>query len=139
MYTETHTLLFSSAPAAIAERYALYTMLDRLKKYGEAENQKAMQKARERGEIVMSGPYNIRNIPTIEGKKAACDNMIVKAKHFLDIADGGSGSKSAFESDLVRRTADKAFESWGEEEQQPARQDPGETVSKFTKAWGLVK
>lgn len=117
----------------LVERYQdNYTMLNTLKKYGEAEN----KKARQAGNFDVY--YNVMNIPGQNSKMLEWDNMRKRADYFLNCADG-NGFSSDFEKGFARNTADKAFEAWGEEPPKAAPANPDEIADSFRKAWGFVK
>lgn len=90
-----------------------YTMLDRLRKYGEAQNATAAQKAHEKGEhFALGGPYKVSDIPGPDHKVKEYDSMVKTANHFLNCADG-TGFNSDFEKAFAQQTANKDFEAWG--------------------------
>ena len=90
-----------------------YTMLDRLRKYGEAQNATAAQKAHEKGEhFTLGGPYKVSDIPGPDHKVKEYDSMVKTANHFLNCADG-TGFNSDFEKAFAQQTANKDFEAWG--------------------------
>ena len=99
----------------LVERYHdNYTMLDRLRKYGEAQNAAAIKQAREKGDnsFKMGGPYKVGDIPGPDHKVKEYDAMLNRANHFLNCADG-TGFNSDFERAFATNTADKEFEAWG--------------------------
>lgn len=124
----------------LVERYSdNFTMLDALRKYGEARNKEAVKEAREAGnnDIFVAGPYNVRDIPGPDAKMQEWDDMRKRATYFLNVADG-TGFNSDFEKSFSTSTAQKAFDAWGEE--QPAQQRTSEDIQEtFRKAWGYVK
>lgn len=125
----------------LVERYSdNYTMLDALKKYGEARNKEAVKEAREAGntDIILSGPYDLQNIPGPDAKMQEWDDMRKRATYFLNVADG-TGFNSDFERGFVQRTADKAFDAWGEDQQKPEQRDSEAIQKTFREAWGFVK
>lgn len=124
--------------AQLVERYQdNYTMLDALRKYGEAQNKAAEKKAREAGsrDLIMSGPYDLHGIPGPDAKLKEWDDMRQKATRFLNVADG-TGFSSDFERSFATSTAQKAFDAWGED-QQPQQQDS--SADAFMNAWGFKK
>ena len=101
----------------LVERYHdNYTMLDRLRKYGEAQNNAAAQKAHEKGDhsFKLGGPYKVSDIPGPDHKVKEYDNMMKAANHFLNCADG-TGFNSDFEKAFAQQAANKDFEAWGAE------------------------
>jgi hypothetical protein len=116
-----------------------YTMLDQLRKYGEAQNEAAAKKAREAGsrEPFTPQPYDVREIPGPDAKMQEWDAMRKRADYFLNVADG-TGFNSDFERSFATSTAQKAFDAWGEEPQE--QQPDSEAVQEaFRNAWGFVK
>lgn len=116
-----------------------YTMLDQLKKYGEAKNKEAEKEAREAGnrEIVVPDLYDVRGIPDPDSKLREWDDMRARATYFLNVADG-TGFKSDFEKVFATNTAQKTFDAWGEDA--PVQQESEEdTVNAFIDAWGFEK
>ena len=103
--------------ADLVERYHdNYTMLDRLRKYGENQNAAAAKQAREKGDNSFSwgGPYNVSDIPDSDYKVKEYDNMMKVANHFLNCADG-TGFRSDFERGFAMNAANKDFEAWGKD------------------------
>ena len=115
-----------------------YTMLDQLKKYGEARNQDAAKKAREEGEAFPAAPYNVHDIPGPDARIQEWDDMRKRATYFLNVADG-TGFNSDFERGFAQSTADKAFEAWGEDQPEHDTRDPEKIADTFREAWGLAK
>ena len=111
-----------------------YTMLDALRKYGEARNAEAAKEAKENGkwDALFSQPYNVREIPGPDAKSKELDALRKRADYFLNVADG-TGFSSEFERTFARSTADKSFEAWGEEPQET----PRGTAEDFAAAWGF--
>jgi len=124
----------------LVERYQdNYTMLDALRKFGEARNKATVKEAREAGnnDIFVPAPYDVRNIPGPDAKMQEWDDMRKRANYFLNVADG-TGFNSDFEKGFATSTAQKAFDAWGEE--QPAQQRTSEDIqATFRKAWGFVE
>lgn len=110
-----------------------YTMLDQLKKYGEAMNAEAA-KGKPFPEIL----YNVRNIPDPDDKMKEWDNMRAQATNFLNVADG-TGFASDFERSFAESTAQRAFDSWGEDPAQNTPTDHDQIQEAFGKAWGFKK
>lgn len=99
----------------LVERYQdNYTMLDRLRKYGEAQNAKDAERKRAQGDVWggWGGPYHVSEIPGPDHKIKEYDNMLKRANHFLNCADG-TGFSSDFERVFAMNTADRDFEAWG--------------------------
>lgn len=115
-----------------------YTMLDALRKYGEAKNQEAAKKARENGNVFPTAPYKVYDIPGPDARMKEWDDMKRQATYFLNVADG-SGFASGFERDFAKSTADKAFEAWGAEQPKEEQRDPDKISEGFREAWGFVK
>lgn len=112
-----------------------YTMLDQLRKYGEARNAETIKKAHEAGNHdFYLGEYNVRGIPTPDAKMQEWDTMRQRAEYFLDVADGRGMDQ--FTWTMAKGTADKAIEEWGKEPEAPSPIDAQET---FRKAWGFTK
>lgn len=124
----------------LVERYQdNYTMLDALRKFGEARNKAAVKEAREAGnnDIFIPAPYDVRNIPGPDAKMQEWDDMRKRATYFLNVADG-TGFNSDFEKGFATSTAQKAFDAWGEE--QPTQQHTHEEIKEtLRKVWGFVK
>jgi hypothetical protein len=121
----------------LVERYEdNYTMLDALRKYGEARNAEATKEAREAGDrsVVIKTPYNVQNIPGPDSKMQEWDNMRARAAYFLNVADG-TGFTADFERTFARGAADKEFEAWGTEPTKPTKQD--NAAAGFAAAWGF--
>lgn len=115
-----------------------YTMLDALRKFGEARNQAAAKEAREAGEIFPPTPYNVRDIPGPDAKMKEWDDMKRQAVRFLNIADG-TGFASDFERTFATSTADKQFEAWGADQPEPDPTNHEKAVDAFAEAWGFGK
>ena len=102
----------------LVERYNdNYTMLDRLRKYGEAQNAAAAKQAHEKGQdFVFSGPYQVSDIPGPDYKVKEYDAMLKQAEHYLNCADG-TGFASDFERAFAQEAAngENGFEAWGKE------------------------
>lgn len=101
----------------LVERYQdNYTMLDRLRKYGEARNAEAMKQANEKGKVALASPYNVRDIPGPDHKFKEWDAMLKQAEHYLNCADG-TGFASDFERAFAQEVAnsENGFEAWGKE------------------------
>ena len=113
-----------------------YTMLDALRKYGEARNAEAYKEARAAGnrDAFIPGPYDLHGIPGPDAKVKDFDAQRKMADYFLNVADG-TGFSSEFEHKFASDAADKQFEAWGEEIQNPQRA----TASDFVQAMGYVK
>ena len=110
-----------------------YTMLDALRKYGEARN----KDARESGHDPLVGPYNVWNIPGPDAKAKEWDNMRKRASYFLNVADGmGFGSK--YEHIFATSTAQREFDAWGEDQPEPQTIRGEEAVNAFNDAWGFI-
>lgn len=122
----------------LVERYQdNYTMLDQMKKYGEARNAEALQQARDAGnrDIAFGGPYNVTSIPGPDVKVREWEAARQYATHFLNVADG-TGFASDFDRNFARNAADKQFEAWGAEAPAPK---PAATAQDFVNAWGFAK
>lgn len=114
-----------------------YTMLDQLRKYGEAQNEAVEKKSMENGDYFPPHPYNVRGIPSQDDRIRELDTMRKQADHFLNVADG-TGFNSDFERSLATSTAQKQFDAWGEDHQE--QQQSGESAREtFGKVWGFVK
>lgn len=113
-----------------------YTMLNILKKYGDAQNKKAAKEAREKGDLFVE-PYNTRDIPGSDAKMKEWDDMRKRADYFLNVADG-TGFSSDFEKGFAKSTADKAFEAWGEDPQPDQKMSSEEIEQTFRDAWGYM-
>lgn len=112
-----------------------YTMLDQLRKYGEARNAEAVKHDLESGHSMTSGPYAVHNIPGPDDKRKEWDAMLQQAEYFLNVADG-TGFKSDFERSFAKGAADKQFEAWGNEETAPDTSK--DAVQAFKDAWGFT-
>lgn len=112
-----------------------YTMLDQLRKYGEARNAEAVKKNLEAGRTMTSGPYAVHNIPGPDDKRKEWDAMLKQAEYFLNVADG-TGFKSDFERSFAKGAADKQFEAWGNED--ATTEAPKDAVQAFKDAWGFT-
>ena len=113
-----------------------YTMLDQLKKYGEARNAEATKAAREAGErgLVMKTPYNVQNIPGPDARMHEWEQARKRATYFLNVADG-TGFNSDFERNFARGAADKEFEAWGADAPTPKKTEGA--AAEFAAAWGF--
>lgn len=122
----------------LVERYQdNYTMLDTLRKYGERKNTEAIKEARKEGNRnILTGPYDVSDIPGPDHKLKEWDDMKKNATYFLNVADG-TGFASEFEKSFARGAADKQFDAWGEEAPEVKPADPEETVAALQKAWGF--
>lgn len=103
----------------LVERYHdNYTMLDRLRKYGEAQNAAAAQKAHEKGDnsFKWGSPYKVSDIPGPDHKVKEYDAILKQAEHYLNCADG-TGFASDFERDFAQKAAngENGFAAWGKE------------------------
>lgn len=80
---------------AMKDKYAgNFTMLEALRRYGDARNDEHMKKARDAGRnLEIGGPYNTRDIPTVEGKIATWDKIRDSAMTMLDMIDGRTGDR----------------------------------------------
>lgn len=93
----------------LVERYAdNYTMLNRLRAYGEARNAEAQKESK--GHL-MAGPYNVHDIPAADSRLKPWEIAHKQAHNFLNIADGTG--MDAFTYAFSRSTADKEFEAFG--------------------------
>ena len=110
-----------------------YTMLDQLRKYGEARNAETQKKNAEAGKPFEFGGYSVSRIPKPEDKRKEWDAMLKQAEYFLNVADG-TGFNSDFERDFAKGAADKQFEAWGNEEQPKESKD---IVKAFSDAFGF--
>ena len=113
-----------------------YTMLDALRKYGEARNQDAAKEARDSGENFPATLYNVHDIPGPDAKMKEWDDMRKQATYFLNVADG-TGFNSDFERTFAASTADKHFEAWGKDQPEAEKRDPDAIQKAFTEAWGF--
>ena len=79
---------------AMKARYAdNFTMLTALKKYGDRQNAEAVNAARAKGDHAaewsasLAGPYDVRDIPTLEGKLETWEGLRQNALSMLDMID----------------------------------------------------
>lgn len=117
------------------ERYQdNYTMLDQLRKYGEARNAEAREKGHAEGNHLSAPAYDVTHIPGPDAKVQEWEQMRRQAAYFLNVADG-TGFRSDFEKTFARNAADKDFEAWGADAPQPAKTEGA--AEAFTAAWGF--
>lgn len=116
-----------------------YTMLDQLRKYGEARNAEAAKQAHASGntdsfiDAFVSPAYETRGIPTPESKMQEWTQMRQKADYFLNVADGHG--MDDFTLSFARATADKEFDAWGAAPVAPQRD--ADAASTIADAWGF--
>ena len=119
----------------LVERYQdNYTMLDQLRKYGEARNAEAAEKAHAKDNHFPAPAYNVTNIPGPDAKVQEWNYMRQQAAYFLNVADG-TGFPSEFERQFARNAADKQFEAWGTDAPKPTPTEGA--AAAFTAAWGF--
>lgn len=95
----------------LVERYSdNYTMLDRLRGYGEARNAEAVKSGN--GSVTF-GPYNVASIPDPNSRVEVWNLARAQAHGFLDIADGTGIYSDPFTRSFARATADKELEAFG--------------------------
>lgn len=113
-----------------------YTMLDQLRKYGEARNAEARKEAQAAGDLsrIMDAVYSVWNIPGPGAKMQEWDAIEQRAAYFLNVADG-TGFNSDFERAFARNTAEKDFESWGADAPQPVSTEGA--AAALAAAWGF--
>ena len=112
-----------------------YTMLEQLRKYGEARNAETRKRNAEAGNPFEFGGYSVSRIPRPEDKRKEWDAMLQQAEYFLNVADG-TGFKSDFERSFAKGAADKQFEAWGNED--ATTEAPKDAVQAFKDAWGFT-
>lgn len=113
-----------------------YTMLDQLRKFGEARNKDEVRKAHESGNHgITAGPYNVQDIPGPDAKLHEWDALRKKAEYFLNVADGTG--MDDFTLNFARASADKDFEAWGSDS--PAAEKDVNAVSTLLEGWGFNK
>ena len=119
----------------LVERYQdNYTMLDQLRKYGEARNAEAAEKAHAKDNHFPAPAYNVTNIPGPDAKVQEWNYLRQQAAYFLNVADG-TGFPSEFERQFARNAADKQFEAWGADAPKPTPTEGA--AAAFTAAWGF--
>lgn len=64
------------------------TMLVALKKYGDRQNDQARKAATDKGDIPLSDPFNVKDIPTPAERVQNWDKLQTKAMDTLDAIDG---------------------------------------------------
>lgn len=113
-----------------------YTMLDALRKYGEARNAEAYKAARDAGnrDAIIPPAYDLHGIPGPDAKVKEFEAQRKRADYFLNVADG-TGFSSEFERKFALDAADKQFEAWGKEGPELQRG----TADDFVAAWGFGK
>ena len=120
----------------LVERYQdNYTMLDQLRKYGEARNAEASEKGHAEGNHLATPAYDVTRIPGPDAKVQEWEQMRRQAAYFLNVADG-TGYRSEFEKSFARNTADRAFEAWGADAPTPTK--TGDEAARLSAAWGFV-
>lgn len=120
----------------LVERYQdNYTMLDQLRKYGEARNAEASEKGHAEGNHLAAPAYDVTRIPGPDTKVQEWEQMRRQAAYFLNVADG-TGYRSEFEKTFARNTADRAFEAWGADAPTPTK--TGDEAARLSAAWGFV-
>ena len=117
-----------------------FTMLDQLRKYGDARNKAAEREYREHGgrEAFPAMPYDTTSIPSADSKMQEWDAMRKRADYFLNCADG-SGFTSDFEKTFAIAAAQKQFDAWGEDQQQPDQRDSQAITDAIIEGWGFGK
>jgi hypothetical protein len=120
----------------LVERYQdNYTMLDQLRKYGEARNAEASEKGHAEGEHFKAPVYDVTRIPGPDAKVQEWEQIRRQAAYFLNVADG-TGYRSEFEKAFARNTADRAFEAWGADAPTPKKTE--NAAARLSAAWGFV-
>jgi hypothetical protein len=120
----------------LVERYQdNYTMLDQLRKYGEARNAEASEKGHAEGDHFKAPAYDVTHIPGPDAKVQEWEQIRRQAAYFLNVADG-TGYRSEFEKTFARNTADRAFEAWGADAPTPTK--TGDEAARLSAAWGFV-
>lgn len=89
-----------------------YTMLEALRKYGDEQNAKHMKKAHDAGAFPIGGPYNNRDIPTIDSKKATWGKLRDGALNMLDNIDG-SANNDPFSRAWFNEAGAQAIDGFG--------------------------
>ena len=119
----------------LVERYQdNYTMLDQLRKYGEAKNEEAREKGHAKGDHFTVLAYDVTRIPGPDAKVQEWEQIRRQAAYFLNVADG-TGFRSDFEKTFARNTADRAFEAWGADAPTPTK--TGDEAARLSAAWGF--
>ena len=125
----------------LVERYRdNYTMLDALRKYGEAQNKAAIDNAGNmysQYQLSINKPFDVEQIPSADAKMREWDDMRRRATYFLNVADG-TGFSSEFERSFATNAAQRAFDAWGEDQAVTMRDNEAE-VAGLIKAWGFKK
>jgi hypothetical protein len=111
-----------------------YTMLDQLRKYGEARNAEASEKGHAEGDHFKAPAYDVTSIPGPDAKVQEWEQIRRQAAYFLNVADG-TGFNSDFERNFARGAADKEFEAWGADAPTPKK--TGDEAAKLFAAWGF--
>ena len=116
-----------------------YTMLDQLRKYGDAQNKAAEREYREHGgKTFPPVPYDTTSIPSADSKMQEWNDMRKRATYFLNVADG-TGFASDFEKTFATAAAQKQFDAWGEDQQQPDQRDSQAITDAIIDGWGFGK
>lgn len=120
----------------LVERYQdNYTMLDQLRKYGEARNAEASEKGHAEGNHLTAPAYDVTRIPGPDAKVQEWEQIRRQAAYFLNVADG-TGYRSEFEKTFARNTAGRAFEAWGADAPTPKKTEGA--AARLSAAWGFV-
>ena len=117
-----------------------YTMLDALRKYGEAQNKAAVREAEDaqsKYQLSINKPYDVDGIPGADAKMQEWDDMRRRATYFLNVADG-TGFNSDFERTFATNAAQKQFDAWGDDKTDTPR-DIEANVEAFAEAWGFKR
>ena len=94
-----------------------YTMLTALKKYGDRKNQEAQQAAFDKGDRAGSWgrePFNVRDIPTLEGRLETWTQLKNGAVGLLDMLDGAKQYADPYMRGFRLHMGGKAVDSFGQ-------------------------
>lgn len=91
------------------------TMLKALKKYGDQENGKIIEKAHANGETVISGTYNVRDISTADDRIVNWNKLQKSAVDRLDMIDGSGQYRDSWNQAFAKAfDAESGIDSFGE-------------------------
>lgn len=107
---------------AMKARYAdNFTMLTALKKYGDRQNAEAVNAARAKGDHAaewsasLAGPYDVRDIPTLEGKLETWDGLRQGALSVLNMIDStGAYANNPYMRALATHMGGATVENFGQ-------------------------
>lgn len=91
------------------------TMLVALKKYGDKQNDLARKAAAEKGDLPLSDPFNVRDIPTPAERVQNWDKLNAKALDTLDAIDGKGKYSDPWTQAFGKGVYDQTVDTFGDE------------------------